>query len=203
MNHAEVFAQYRTYLFTLARRMSGSVMDAEDLLQETFIRWLQASLREIKSPKAFLTTILTNLYLNHLQSARVRKEEGAATEMSERLVSKNLCDPIIEASLSDSLSQALWILLERLSPPERLIFLLREVFDYDYEEIATIVSKSVANCRQMLCRAKHRLTSSRQFFVASPEQHEKLLRQFMQTCASGDLESLISLLDESEAFNPN
>ncbi len=176
-------------------------MDAEDLLQETFIRWLQASLREIKSPKAFLTTILTNLCLNHLQSARMRKEECAGSEMSEGFVSKDLCDPIIEASLSDSLSQALWVLLERLSPMERLIFLLREVFDYDYEEIATIASKSVANCRQMLCRAKHRLTSSRQLFIASPEQHEKLLRQFMQTCASGDLERLIFLLDENVAFN--
>lgn len=200
MNHAEVFTQYRTYLFTLARRMSGSVMDAEDLLQETFIRWLQASLREIKSPKAFLTTILTNLYLNHLQSARVRREEDAGAELQERLAPEDLRDPANAASLSDSLSQALWVLLERLSPSERMIFLLREVFDYDYEEIAAVARKSVANCRQMLCRAKHRLTSSRQLFIASPEQHEELLRQFVQTCASGDLESLISLLDDNTAF---
>ena len=199
MNHAEVFTEYRAYLFSLACRLSGSVVDAEDLLQETFIRWLQASLREIKSPKAFLKTILTNLYLNHLQSAQVRREEGACSELLEELESKRACDPSSIAARSDSLSQALWLLLERLSPLERLIFLLHVVFDYDYEEIAAITRKSVANCRQMLCRARLHLTSNRTLFVASPELHERLLRQFTQTCASGDLQSLISLLGQNIA----
>lgn len=199
MNHAEVFTEYRAYLFKLACRLSGSAFDAEDLLQETFIRWLQASLREIKSPKAFLKTILTNLYLNHLQSARARREEGASPDALESFVAGDGSDPASIASLSDSLSQALRVLLERLSPPERLVFLLHVVFDYDYEEIAAITRKSVANCRQMLCRARLRLTSNRQLFVASPEQHEKLLRQFTQTCASGDLQSLISLLCQNIA----
>ena len=194
MNHSEVFAEYRAYLFTLACRKLGCVMDVEDLLQETFLRWLQTSLGEIKSPKAFLTTVLTNLCLNHLQSARARKEEIIGPELSEQLVKESFYDPVCEEIQIDSLSKAIWILFERLSPKERTVFLLHEVFDYDYEEIARILRKSVTNCRQMLSRAKQHITSNRVRFTASQEEHEKLLRQFTQTCASGDLQSLVSML---------
>lgn len=194
MNHAEVFAKYQAYLFALARRILGSPMDAEDLLQETFIRWLQASFEEIKSPKAFLTTVLTNLCLNHLQSARVKREKPVDEHLSELCEAENCYNPSGKESLTDSLSIALMLLLERLSPKERAVFLLREVFDYEYEEIAEIVKKNVTNCRQMLRRARQHITSNHSRFVASQEQLEKLLKQFSKTCANGNLDDLVSLL---------
>lgn len=194
MNRTEVFVEYRTYLFRLACRLSGSVTDAEDLLQDTFVRWLQASLHEIRSPKAFLTTILTNLYVNHVKSARARREQ-TESDLAENCDSADSTELSRIASLSDSISQALWVLLERLTPTERLVFLLHAVFDYNYNEISEIAQKSAENCRQVFCRARQRLSSGRSTFMASTEQHEKLLLQFIQTCSSGDLESLIRLLD--------
>src|SRR4030095_16179140 len=146
MNHLEAYAEYRSYLFTLAYRMLGSVMDAEDLLQETFLRWQETSLSMIRSPKAFLATVVKHLCLNHLQSARVNREEGMD-------LAENFTDPGSAELLNASLSAALLVLLERLSPNERVVLLLREVFDYDYEDIATIVRNNTVSCRQMLRRA--------------------------------------------------
>lgn len=197
MTHAEVFVEYRTYLFKLACRLSGSVPDAEDLLQDTFIRWLQASLQEIRSSKAFMATILTNLYVNHVRSARLLRERGEMDLPEGREAAAGV-DQARILSLSDSISQALWVLLERLSPLERLVFLLHAVFDYNYSEISSIAQKNAANCRQIFCRARQRLLSGGKSFLASTEEHEKLLWQFMYTCASGDLDSLVRLLSPSE-----
>lgn len=194
MSHLEVFAEYRAYLFTLAYRMLGSAMDAEDLLQETFLHWQQTALSKIRSPKAFLKTVLRNLCLNHLQSARVRREECLESLSAEPLAAKKIYDLESAASMTDSLALALRVLFERLPPKERLVFLLREVFDYEYEEIATISRKSATNCRQMLQRAKKHIVSDRSRFIASPEQLEKFVRQFARTCTNGDLEGLVSLL---------
>ena len=199
MNHLEEFAAYRAYLFTLAYRILGRAEDAEDLLQDTFLHWQQTSLASIRSSKAFLTTVLKNLCLNHLRSARLRKEESVDPEALEPLVSTQLCatnlsDLSLPASISDSLAAAFLVLLQRLSPKEQVVFLLREVFDCEFEEIAKIVRKNVTNCRQILRRAKQHVISNRSRFVASPSQLESLARQFRRTCASGDLEGLVSLL---------
>lgn len=194
MNHLEIFAESRTYLFALAHRMSGSVTDAEDLLQETFLRWQQTSLCNIRSPRAFLTTVLKHLCLNHLQSARVRREECYGTLSAEFATAGNLDELASKQSHADSLARAFVILLERLSPKEQLVLLLREVFDFEYEEIAEIVRKSAVSCRQILRRARQHILSGHSRFVASPEQLEKLARQFARTCASGDWEGLVSLL---------
>ena len=181
--HLSVFAEYRAYLLSLAQRILGSAWDAEDLLQETFLRWQQTSLAQIRSPKAFLSTVLKRLCLNHLQSARVRKEESLARE------------PDCQAPLPHSaLSEALLILLERLSANERVVLLLRDVFDFEYEEIAPVLRKNVVTCRQMLRRARQRVVSGKARFVASWEQVQRLALQFQRTCASGDLEGLMSVL---------
>lgn len=193
MTHLEHFAQYRSSLYRQACAILGNAMDAEDLLQDTFLRWQQTALTEIKSPKAFLSTVLKHLCLNHLQSARVRREKGVATftTMPTSEVSYAL-EP--SESIIDSLTVAFQLLLERLSPKERLVLLLREVFDYEYEEIAVIIRKSNANCRQMLLRAKKYMTSGPSRFAASPEQLDQLVRQFALTCSDGDLEGLVSVL---------
>ncbi|HKE58364.1 MAG TPA: sigma-70 family RNA polymerase sigma factor [Pyrinomonadaceae bacterium] len=194
MSHLEVFAEYRSYLFTLAYRMLGSVMDAEDLLQETFLRWQQASLATIRSPKAFLSTVVKNLCLNHLQSARVRREECSDSPELESSLPEPLSDPVNDEILADSLTSAFLVLLERLSPKERAVFLLREVFDCEYDEIAEIIRKNAVTCRQMLRRAKQHIRLEHSRFVASPEQLEALIQQFTSTCATGDLKSFVSAL---------
>jgi RNA polymerase sigma-70 factor (ECF subfamily) len=194
MNHLEVFAEYRSYLFSLAYRMLGSVMDAEDLLQETFLRWQETSLIDIRSPKAFLSTVLKHLCLNYMQSARVRREEGASEPLMEQAGAENFQDPADAEQLADSLTSAFLVLVERLSPKERIVFLLREVFDCEYDEIAAIIEKSSVSCRQMLRRAKLHIMSEEPRFAASSDEVETLLRQFNSTCATGDLQGLISVL---------
>ena len=183
--HLSVFTEYRGYLFSLAQRVLGSRADAEDLLQETFIRWQQTSLAQIRSPKAFLATVIKRLCLNHLQSAQTRREINVDPHGPEpALPEKNVCE-----SLS-----ALTILLERLSPKERTVLLLRDVFDCDYDEIALVISKRADTCRQLLRRARQHLSNARARFEVSPEQLQKLARQFALTCASGDLKGLVTAL---------
>jgi RNA polymerase sigma-70 factor (ECF subfamily) len=186
--HLSVFAEYRGYLFSLAQRILGSRTDAEDLLQETFIRWQQTSLAQIRAPKAFLATVVKRLCLNHLQSAQTRREMNVdhhgAEPSSEQSADKNVFE-----SLS-----ALTILLERLSPKERVVLLLRDVFDCDYDEIALVTRKRADTCRQLLRRARQHLADARARFEVSPEQLHKLARQFALTCASGDLKELVTAL---------
>lgn len=193
MNHLEEFAAYRAYLFTLACRILGRAEDAEDLLQETFLHWQQTSLANIRSSKAFLTTMLKNLCLNHLQSARLRREECVDPWSLEPLAVIRHDDPSLPPS-PDSLSEAFLALFQRLSPKERVVFLLREVFDCEFEEISSMIKKNVANCRQILRRSRQHLAANRSRFTASPGQLESLVRQFMRTCKSGDLDGLVSVL---------
>jgi len=191
MTHLELFAEYRTSLFAQAQRMLGNASDAEDLLQETFLHWQRTALRYIKSPRAFLITVVRNLCRNHLQSARMRHEDSIETCAPESL---KLSSERAEDSLRESLAAALSLVLERLPPRERLVFLLREVFDYEYEEIGRIIRKSATNCRQMFGRARRHIASGRTLFNVTPVQLENLKRQFTRTCTSGDLQSLVTLL---------
>lgn len=189
-NHLSVFAENRGYLFSLAQRILGSRPDAEDLLQETFIRWQQTSLAQIRSPKAFLATVLRRLCLNHLQSAQTRREINVDPQASdEPALPQQGDDKNAFASLS-----ALTILLERLSPKERAVLLLRDVFDCDYDEIALVISNRADTCRQLLRRARQHLADARARFEVSPEQLQKLARQFAVTSASGDLKGLVTAL---------
>ena len=183
--HLSVFTEYRGYLFSLAQRVLGSRADAEDLLQETFIRWQQTSLAQIRSPKAFLATVVKRLCLNHLQSAQTRRE-----------VNIDPPEPALpeKPSYKNAFESALTILLERLSPKERTVLLLRDVFDCDYDEIALVISKRADTCRQLLRRARQHVADARARFEVSPEQLQKLARQFALTCASGDLKGLVTAL---------
>jgi len=187
--HLSVFAEYREYLFSLAQRILGSRTDAEDLLQETFIRWQQTSLAQIRSPKAFLATVIKRLCLNHLQSAQTRRETNVDPNHPEPALSEQSAYKNVFESLS-----ALTILLERLSPKERAVLLLRDVFDCDYDDIALVISKRSDTCRQLLRRARQHLADARARFEVSPEQLQKLARQFALTCASGDLRGLVTVL---------
>ncbi len=188
------FHQYRSLLFSIAYRMLGSVADAEDMLQETFIRWQQAPEQEIRSPRAFLITIISRLCINHLQSARAQREQYVGQWLPEPIVTAPGSDPLENIRLDESLSMAFLLMLERLTPVERAVFVLREVFEYEYPELATVLGESEANCRQILHRARQHVTATRPRFKASQRQKSQLLEGFLQATKGGDLEGLVGLL---------
>lgn len=192
----EAFADLRPYLFTVAYNMLGSVMDAEDIVQEVYLRWRQVG--EVTSPKAYLTTIATRLCIDYLRSARVQREAYIGPWLPEPLVTAVdfPSPPTVEEDiiLSETLSIAFLVLLENLSPTERAVFLLRQMFEYEYAEIAAIVNKSESNCRQLLHRARQHIQAGRPRFDVPLAQQETLVTQFAAACESGDLDGLTNLL---------
>lgn len=194
----EIYREHRALLFSIAYRMLGSLADAEDILQETFIRWQQAPLVEIQSPKAFLVTIVTRLCLSHLESARAKREECFGEWLPEPLLSSS-CDPKI-SHIDGSLSMAFLVLLQRLNPAERAVFLLREIFEYDYAEIASMLGQSEANCRQIFRRARQHVKKDETRFAPSHQDHEKLLEQFIHASNRGDMGGLLAMLSREAVF---
>jgi RNA polymerase sigma-70 factor (ECF subfamily) len=191
---ASEFEEHRTLLFSIAYRMLGSVADAEDALQDAFIRWQRASGTDVRSPKAFLVTIVSRLCINHLQSARVQRETYVGEWLPEPLVTGQGGDVSRIAQIDESVSMAMLLLLERLTPMERAVFLLGEVFEYTHAEIAGMLGISVANCRQLLRRARQRVRTERPRFGASGKQHTQLLERFHRAAGSGDMDDLLALL---------
>jgi RNA polymerase sigma-70 factor (ECF subfamily) len=192
----------RGLMFSIAYRMTGSVAEAEDLVQEGFFRLERArqSGVEVESPKAYLAATTTRLAIDHMRSARVRRESYVGPWLPEPMVADLHESPEHMAELSDSLSMAFLVLLEEMSPVERAVFLLREVFDYDYEDIAQIVDKSGANCRQIFARAKKHLGTHQARYEASAAQSEALLRSFLAATREGDLDQLVDLLAADAVF---
>lgn len=195
-----LFNQHRNLLFGVAYRMLGSAADAEDMLQETFIRWQHVSPAEIESPKAMLLTIMTRLCINHLQSARVTREQYFGHWLPEPLLTAPSVNPLLSFEMDESLSLAFLLLLERLTPVERAALLLRDVFDYPYAEISSILDHSEANCRQILRRARLRIREQRRRFDAPQEQRAELLRRFSDASLKGDMEGLVTLLAKDAVF---
>jgi RNA polymerase sigma-70 factor, ECF subfamily len=198
MNQGNVFQSYRSLLFSIAYRMLGNIMDAEDCVQEAYMRWHQAveSGESVQSPKTYLCTIVTRLCIDQLRSARAQREAYVGVWLPEPLVEPNVPDLAEMAAWSESLSMAFFLLLEHLSPVERAVFLLRQVFDYEYSEIAEIVGKSEENCRQIVRRARQHLHARRPHYEVSFEQQKQLTHQFIRACASGDMDGLLALLTE-------
>ena len=188
------FDQYRSLLFSVAYRMLGSVADAEDMLQETFIRWQQVPDEEIRSARAFLVTIVSRLCINHLQSARVQREVYVGQWLPEPIITGPGSDPLEIVRVDESLSMAFLVMLERLTPVERAVFLLREVFEYEYSEIAAVLGQSEVNCRQILSRAKQHVSAMRPRFKTSQRKKSDLLERFLKATSSGDMDGLIALL---------
>jgi len=196
-DHLAVFQQHRPLLFALAYRLLGRATEAEDVLQDAYLRFLGAPLAGIESPKAYLSTIVTRLCLNQLTSARAQRETYVGPWLPEPVLDTDhleLTNPEARAVESETISLAFLVLLERLTPAERAVFLLREVFDYEYNEIAEILDRTEAACRQLFSRAKAHITAERPRFHASPEEHRRLLEQFTRAAAGGDLNGLTALL---------
>jgi RNA polymerase sigma-70 factor (ECF subfamily) len=186
----ETEEELRPYLFGIAYRMLGSVAGAEDVVQEAFLRYHETE-ADVESPKAYLATVTTRLAIDELRSARSRREVYPGEWLPEPLVGDETAR---HAETADSLSLAFLHLLEKLSPVERAVFLLREVFDYPYDEVAEIVGKSPDNCRQILTRAHRHIDEGRRRFEVSREEREEVARRFLAAWEEGDTESLVELL---------
>jgi RNA polymerase sigma-70 factor (TIGR02957 family) len=194
MNDAEL----RPVVFGIAYRMLGSVSEAEDAVQEAFLR-LHRATREgqrIESRRAYLATVVTRLCIDYLRSARVRRERYVGEWLPEPLIGAEDADPARHAEMADSLSVAFLLLLERLSPEQRAAFLLREVFDYPYAEVARIVGTSEANARQFVSRARKHVEEGRPRFEPSQELRDELAKRFLAAMEEGDLAGLENLLAE-------
>jgi RNA polymerase sigma-70 factor (TIGR02957 family) len=196
MPEAELLEELRPAAFAVAYRMLGSVADAEDMVQEGLLRFHQELERgeEIASPRAFVTTVVTRLSIDQLRSARARREQYVGEWLPEPLVTDPRQDPAEQAETADSLSFAFLVLLEQLTPEQRAAFLLHDVFDYPFAQVAEIVGTGEDNARQLASRARRHMSESRPRFEASSEQREELAESFFAATERGDFEALESLL---------
>lgn len=190
----------RPLVFSIAYRMTGSVAEAEDIAQETLLRTVRErdAGTEIEYPKAYMTAIATRLSIDHLRSARARREEYVGAWLPEPLLTDGPADPVVDvaaqAEMADELSQAFLVVLERLTPVERAVFLLREAFDYKFAEIAEIVGRNADHCRQIAARARRHVVVARPRFEPSREARVALAERFVEAARAGDMEALIGLL---------
>ncbi|MFF7985533.1 RNA polymerase sigma-70 factor [Streptomyces sp. NPDC007901] len=193
MNRTEEFQDLRPLLFSIAYRILGSVSEAEDAVQETWLRF-EASPTEVRSPKAFLSAAVTRISIDVLRSARVRREAYVGPWFPEPLLTDPYEDPERSAELADSLSMAALLLLERLSPLERAVFVLREVFDFGFPEVAAAVGRSEAACRQLAVRARRHMAEGRPRFEADHRERDELAARFFEALHEGDVAALQDLL---------
>jgi len=196
-----MLTELRPELMKLATRMLGNQTEAEDMVQEACLRWGRAATVEVRSPKAFLSTIVTRLCLNHLDLARVRLEHEDAPLLLEGLSSETR-SPAEHAEFTDALAEALRTVLCNLSPTERVVFLLREAFEFDYADIGLVVDRTEENCRQILRRARERLAVREPSTRPDTEQNERVVSQFLNAAETGQFEELLQLLADGAALAP-
>jgi RNA polymerase sigma-70 factor (ECF subfamily) len=185
----EAFEEHRSTMQAMAYRMLGSAAEAEDVVQEAWLRWQAASHEAVRSVKAYLSTVVTRLCLDRLKSARANRELYVGPWLPEPIRTDTQVDP-------ETISLAFLVLLESLSPVERAVYLLHEVFGYSHAEMAGMVEKEEAACRQILHRAREHIAERRPRFAPSKAQHERLLTGFFSACFSGDLDGLKRMLAE-------
>ena len=193
VSRTEEFEELRPLLFSLSYRLLGSVAEAEDAVQEAWLRY-ETTPTQLRSPKAFLSAVVTRISIDVLRSARVRREQYVGEWLPEPLLTDPYEDPARSAELADSLSMAALLLLERLSPLERAVFVLREVFAYDFADVAAAVGRSEAACRQLLVRARHHIESGRPRFEVDRQARDVLAARFFDAFRDGDVEGLRNVL---------
>ncbi len=204
MTPTDIFQTHRPRLFALAYRLLGSRSDAEDIVQDAWLRWQGADTAAIRDPEGWLVTATTRLGLDRLRAVRNARVQYVGPWLPEPLEialdPDPLHDPAQRHALADEVSVAFLALLEQLKPDERAAFLLKDVFDYDYPEIAPLLDHSPANCRQLVHRARQRLQAGKPRFDASPAQHRDLLTRFMDASQRGDQAAILSLLHANAAM---
>jgi RNA polymerase sigma-70 factor (ECF subfamily) len=196
MDAMQAFEAHRPLMFSIAYRMMGSAMEAEDIVQEAYLRYQKLPPENIGSHKALLTTIVTRLCINALTSARSQRETYIGPWLPEPILTDAAPTSAQQENLYESISVAFLILLESLSPLERAVFLLREAFEYEYAEIAAIVSKEEAACRQLYSRARKHVAEQRPRFKPSPDEHRQILEKFAAAIGQGNMDGLIQMLAE-------
>lgn len=193
---AEIFEQQRPHLFRLAYGMLGRIAPAEDAVQEAFLRWQKQDVDQIKSPRAFLSTIVSRICLDEIKSARNRKEQYIGPNLPEPILMSEGKTPEEKMELAESLSMALLVLLDRLTPVQRAVFILREIFDYNYATIAEIIGKSESNCRKIAQRARGQVRENKPSFEKNTTARHKLVTTFMDAVQDGDLSEIERMLAE-------
>ena len=200
MAEVDLFQEHRRRLFAVAYRMLGSASDAEDVVQDAWLRFSAARPAELRSPQAYLTTIVTRLCLDRLKSARAAREEYVGPWLPEPVLTDDRAEPEQSVALAESVTLAFMVLLETLSPEERAVFLLREVFDHEYDEIASMLDTTPANCRQLFHRARLHLADRRPRFHDTVDAKRPLVRRFVSALRDGDGDALTSVLAEDVGF---
>jgi RNA polymerase sigma-70 factor (ECF subfamily) len=195
-NKPEIFLENKGLLFSMAYNMLGNVEEAEDIVHETFLKWMDIDSGTIIHAKAYLVKIVTNKCINFLNSSRLKREEYVGVWLPEPLINYSPDQTHAKIESYHALSIGILVLLEKLTAQERAIFLLREIFAYDYFELAGIFDKTEGNCRQILKRAKQNLGKDVRRFEVDVKVHEKVLNNFLHACAEGSMEELIELLKE-------
>ncbi|HEY4338235.1 MAG TPA: sigma-70 family RNA polymerase sigma factor [Puia sp.] len=193
-NNTQLFLEYKGHLFSIAYNMLGNVDAAEDIVQDVFLKWMEAGAESVKNRKAFLIRMVTNASINQLSSARARREKYVGIWLPEPLEDSGGPSAATRIESYHALSIGLLVLLEKLTPQERAVFLLKEIFSYDYDELAGIFDKSAANCRQIFKRAKDHLGKDTRRFQVDLKVHERILQNFLQAVSAGSMEGLILLL---------
>lgn len=197
--HLVAFEEHRELLTGIAYRMLGSVSQAEDVVQDAWLRWSKIDVKTIKSPRAWLVTATSRLSLDMLKSAQRQREEYYGTWLPEPFLMTNHSVDVVE--IDESVSIALMLVLEKLSPAERAGFLLHDVFGHTFEEVGNILDLEPANCRKMVSRARERVRAEKPRFTTTTHEHEELLGRFLGACRAGDMEPLMALLGNSASFH--
>lgn len=192
---AAEFAELRPALLGLAYRMLGSMADAEDVVQDAYLRWSKVDTSSVDSARAYLTTTVTRLCIDQSTSARARRESYPGVWLPEPVPVED-ADPATATEMADSLSLAFLVLLEELQPTARAVFLLHDVFGYGFDEVAGMTGASPANCRQLASRARRQVAERRRRFDADRRRSDELARHFLAACATGDMEALLAMLAE-------
>jgi RNA polymerase sigma-70 factor, ECF subfamily len=195
MSTLETFTAHRSYLFSIAYHMLGSVQEAEDVLQEAWLRWDKTDSETVRSPRAFLGTIVTRLSIDACRKGRRMRDQYEGQWLPEPWAPRQE-EADYAAQLAESLSAAFMVVLEALTPAERAAYLLRRIFDQDYADIAASLDKNEANCRQLVKRATDRIRNKAHRFDADPSEHERLLTEFMTAMATSDMDRFADILVE-------
>jgi RNA polymerase sigma-70 factor (ECF subfamily) len=199
----------KTYLFEgnrrllegLAYRMLGTLADARDVVQDTYLKWREVDMRQVRNARSWLVTVCSRLALNAINSARARRETYVGTWLPEPYVDEQTPSPADQSQIDDTISVALMLALEKLTPPERAAFLLHEVFGYSFDEISAILGKTSAACRKLASRARIAVKEAKPRFEASADEHLHLVEAFLQAARGGELEKLKMLLAKSVEFH--
>ncbi len=196
----DIFESHRSRLFGIAYRMLGRRADAEDVLQDAYLRWQEAGVKDIESPIGFLIAVTTRLCLDRLRALKKEREQYTGAWLPESIVMDYVPSPETQFEIAGDVRVAFLAALERLGPEEWAAFLLHEVFDYDYPEVARMVGKSEAACRQLICRSRAHLCDSRARFAVTPECYERALKTFLAAIGTGDRQAVLALLAEKVEY---